>query len=81
MKALYYTIRLEPMDEGGFMVSVPALPGCYTFGDDYDHAFAMAEEAIQVWVESLALCGEPVPIEPVPHEASVILRVHPQAVA
>jgi hypothetical protein len=35
MKTLTYTIHLEPAEEGGYTVTVPALPGCVTEGDTY----------------------------------------------
>ncbi len=53
MPMLSYTIVLEPAEEGGYNVSVPALPGCYTQGDTYEQAVAMAHDAIQLWIEEL----------------------------
>ena len=37
-----YTIVLEPAEEGGFIVHVPALPEVATCGDTEDEALAMA---------------------------------------
>ena len=34
MKQRTYCILLIPEDEGGFSFSVPALPGCFTQGED-----------------------------------------------
>ena len=66
-----YTILLHPDEEqGGYTVTVPALPGCITEGDTLEEAIAMAKEAIQLYIESLVADGEPVPEE---HE-------HPQAI-
>ena len=31
--------------------SVPASPGCYTWGDSYEHLLVMLKEAIQGWLE------------------------------
>jgi antitoxin HicB len=56
-----YRILLTPEEEGGFSVSVPALPGCFTQGETVDEAIAMAKEAISLYVESLEADGEPVP--------------------
>lgn len=42
-----FTVVLEPQAEGGFTVSVPALPEVVTEGDDEAEAMAMAEEAIR----------------------------------
>jgi predicted RNase H-like HicB family nuclease len=62
-KTLTYTVVLEPAEEGGYFVSVPALPGCFTQGESEEEALAMAEDVIRLWVESLAADGEPVPVE------------------
>lgn len=56
-----YRILLTPEEEGGFSVSVPALPGCFTQGETIEEAIEMAREAISLYVESLEADGEPVP--------------------
>lgn len=61
MKQRTYRILLTPEEEGGFSVSVPALPGCFTQGETIDEAISMAKEAISLYVESLEADGEPVP--------------------
>jgi antitoxin HicB len=48
-----YEIHLHKEAEGGYTVSVPALPGCITYGEDLDEAIAMAKEAIELYVEEL----------------------------
>jgi antitoxin HicB len=58
---LTYKIHLHKEVEGGFMVTVPALPGCITQGDDIDEAIAMAKEAIELYIEELKERGEPIP--------------------
>ena len=52
-----YRIILEP-DEGGFHASVPALPGCHTWGKTIDEARAMVRDAIDVYLRSLVADGE-----------------------
>ena len=42
-------------------MNVPALPGCITYGDDVDHAMAMAKEAIELFLETLKAEGDPIP--------------------
>ncbi|HEY5211322.1 MAG TPA: type II toxin-antitoxin system HicB family antitoxin [Stellaceae bacterium] len=42
-----FTVVLEPQLEGGFTVSVPALPEIVTEGDTEAEALTMAEEAIR----------------------------------
>jgi len=56
-----YRILLTPEEEGGFSVSVPALPGCFTQGETVEEAIEMAREAISVYIESLEEDGEPIP--------------------
>ena len=52
-------LHKEP--EGGYTVSVPALPGCITFGEDVDEAIAMAKDAIDIYIEELQSRGEAIP--------------------
>ncbi len=58
METVTYTIILSPADEGGFTVTVPALPAVVTEGDSYEQAIEMAREAIGLYLESLAVRGE-----------------------
>ncbi|HEY8781966.1 MAG TPA: type II toxin-antitoxin system HicB family antitoxin [Mucilaginibacter sp.] len=53
MKQQKLSIILTPEDEGGYSVSVPELPGCFTQGETMEEALEMAKEAICVYVESL----------------------------
>lgn len=50
-------------EEGVYIASVPSLPGCQTFGRNAKEAAQMAEEAIEVYVETLRDLGMRVPIE------------------
>ena len=63
MEPLTYTIELEALENGGFAVTVPALPGCVTWGNTFDHAVTMAQEAIELWLEAKLEIGEPIPEE------------------
>jgi antitoxin HicB len=58
-----YTIVVEPEDTGGFSVSLPALPGCFTRGDTIDECRENAAEAIAVHIAGLEADGEVVPEE------------------
>jgi antitoxin HicB len=58
-----YTIILEPMHEGGFLVRVLALPEVVTGGDTEDEALAMAKEAIELVLASRRERGEEIPAE------------------
>ena len=58
-----YTVLLEPEEDGGFVVSVPALPGCISQGDTREEALANIREAIALYVEDCREAGDPVPKE------------------
>lgn len=58
-----YTIILESMDEGDFLVRVPALPEVVTCGDTESEALAMAKDAIEMVLASRLERGELVPEE------------------
>ncbi len=45
-------VILEPSDEGGYTVSVPALPGCISEGDSRDEALQNIREAIELYLEA-----------------------------
>ena len=44
---------LEPAEEGGFNVSVPALDGCFTQGENEEDAMKNAKEAILCYLEGM----------------------------
>ncbi|MCK4763334.1 MAG: type II toxin-antitoxin system HicB family antitoxin [Candidatus Aminicenantes bacterium] len=48
-----FNIILEPAEEGGYNVSVPALDGCFTQGDSEQEAIENAHEAIICYLEGL----------------------------
>lgn len=58
-----YTVIFEPAEEGGYVVTVPALPGLHTEGDTFEEAQAMAADAIRCYIEGCMLDGEEVPVE------------------
>ncbi|PYS20980.1 MAG: hypothetical protein DMF72_19225 [Acidobacteria bacterium] len=43
----------EPAEEGGYVVTCPALPGLVTEGDTMEEARSMAEDALGGYLESL----------------------------
>ncbi len=67
-KEYIYTAEFEPAEEGGYVVTVPALPGVVTQGETLEEARAMAADAIQGYLESLKEDGLPIPVE---HEHEV----------
>jgi predicted RNase H-like HicB family nuclease len=44
-------VVLEPSEEGGFTVYVPALPGCVSEGDTQQEALVNIQEAIALYLE------------------------------
>lgn len=58
-----YSIVVEPETEGGYFVTVPALPGCFTRGSTVEECRERAAEAIEVHIAGLVADGAPVPEE------------------
>jgi len=58
-----YTAVFEPAPEGGFTVSVPALPGCISEGDTYEEALANIRDAVEGYIAVLKEDGDPIPEE------------------
>lgn len=61
MKTFRYNLVLRPEPEGGFTVTVPALPGCVTYGKNLSQAKIMAEDAIAGYIQSLSKHGKVIP--------------------
>jgi antitoxin HicB len=57
-----YTVDIAAQ-AGGYLVTVPALQGCQTWGRTHEEAVANAREAIECCLEGLAKMGRPFPIE------------------
>ncbi len=62
-KTLSYSVFYEPAPEGGYVATVPALPGCHTQGDSFEEAETNVREAIELYVETLLSHGEDIPRE------------------
>lgn len=73
MQNFTYKILLHKEPEGQYTATVPALPGCITFGDNIEHAIEMAEEAISIYIEELQKRGEDIPDDSNTFEYSVSL--------
>ena len=58
-----YTVVLEQEQDGGYVASVPALPGCVSQGDNRAEALAKIREAIELYLDDCRDAGEPIPIE------------------
>ncbi|MGD0152648.1 MAG: type II toxin-antitoxin system HicB family antitoxin [Thermacetogeniaceae bacterium] len=58
-----FKVVLEKNDSGGYTVTVPALPGCVTQGKSRDEALERIQEAIEGFLEALAIEGLPIPAD------------------
>jgi predicted RNase H-like HicB family nuclease len=58
-----YTVVLEEEADGGYVVSVPALPGCVSEGDTRADALANIREAIALYIDDCREAGDPIPTE------------------
>jgi antitoxin HicB len=64
MAARDYAVVVEPLPEeegGGFLATVPDLPGCMSDSGTRAEAAANAEDAITAWLEEAAALGRPIP--------------------
>lgn len=56
-----YTVIIRPDEGGGYVASVPALPGCYTQGETLEATRANVREAITGFIRVLRESGDPIP--------------------
>jgi len=56
-----FEVYLEPAEEGGYVVTVPALPGCVTEGETREEALENIRDAIELYMASLRDHGMPLP--------------------
>ncbi len=61
-----FTMLFEPAEEGGYVVTCPALPGLVTEGDTLEEARQMAEDALRGYLESLRKDGLSIPSDKTP---------------
>lgn len=67
-----YKIVIEPLSEadgGGFLATVPELPGCMSDGETRAEALANVEDAIATWLHAARKMGRAIP-EPRLHRAA-----------
>jgi predicted RNase H-like HicB family nuclease len=64
MTQLKYPIVVEPLpseEGGGFLATVPDLPGCMSDGDTPEEAVSNVQDAILAWIEAARDLGHTVP--------------------
>jgi len=66
--ARYSIILIPNSPDKGYTVTVPALPGCITYGQDRDEAIVQAKQVILGFIEAMEEASEIVPEESSPVE-------------
>lgn len=61
MRKITYLAVMEPSEDGGYAVFFPDVPGCITYGETFESARKMAEEAVGLHVYAMECDGEPAP--------------------
>ena len=64
MQSIDYPMIVEPLsaeDGGGYLASVPDLPGCSSDGETPEEAVRNLRDAIVAWIEEARATGRPVP--------------------
>ena len=61
MQIYDFKVLLDPDETGGYVVSCPALPGCYSQGETIDEALVNIKEAILLCLEDLEAQNEAIP--------------------
>ena len=64
MKRMYFYPAVFQIEEQGYSVFIPDIPGCMTQGETMEEALAMAQEAIGLMLEEVAPADYPVPSLP-----------------
>lgn len=63
-----YPAVFEPEEVGGYSVSFPDLPGCFTEGDTLEDAFDMARDALGLYLAVLEDEGQTIPAASFPSD-------------
>lgn len=71
MREFTVILTPEPGQPDVYNVTVPALPGCFTWGQGREEALANAREAIELYLEQLESEGRPVSDETELHRVAV----------
>ncbi len=62
---MVYPVRLRPLtpeEGGGWLATVPDLPGCMSDGETPEEALKNVADAIRGWIEAGKLDGEVIPL-------------------
>ncbi|CDZ30324.1 type II toxin-antitoxin system HicB family antitoxin [Neorhizobium galegae] len=64
MSPLRYSVLVSPLsaeDGGGFLATVPDLPGCMSDGETPQEALSNVQHAIESWIEAAQDMGREIP--------------------
>ncbi len=64
MSALDYNVEIQPLPQsegGGFIATVPQLPGCMSDGETEQEALANVKNAIEEWKAGARAMGRMIP--------------------
>ena len=67
---LEYPFKALVDPDGGYVITFPDLPGCFTHTDDIEKVGLMAEDVRRLWIETAYEEGHDVPLPSRPEEYS-----------
>lgn len=65
-------ILIPDLEDGGYIVEVPSLPGCRSEGNTVEEALANIRDAIDVYIEYLQSVGQEVPEDFAPIQLATV---------
>ena len=69
LKKTYTAVFHPELEAGGYSISFPDLPGCYTQGNDIDEALRMATDALGLYLYTLK--EDKMPFPPASHPSDI----------
>ena len=70
-----FTAVFEPVEEGGYVVTFPAIPYLATQGESLDEARAMAADCLRCYLEGRSKDGLPLPQSEQYHTGSILSQI------
>jgi len=61
MKTLVLKVALKEEDDGRWSASIPALPGCSSWGYTREEALDNIKDAAEIYIEDMIEAGESIP--------------------
>ena len=56
-----FHIRFQEAEEGGYIVSIPEMPGCVTQAETFEEGLAMVQDALEGLLQVARDHGDPIP--------------------